>query len=401
MAATTSTLRVGMAGLGVASTQVLPAFGILKDIKVTAAADVRPEALDKFVEDFGGEAFHSVEDLCKSPNVDVIFVSTPNHFHAEHVIMAAEHKKNAIVEKPMALTVAECQSMVDAAKRNGVRLMQGHTKMAEAPVRLMGEIVRSGELGKLGMIHTWDYTDLIYRPRMPHELITEKGGGAVYLQAPHQVDIIRYVGGGMVRSVRGMMGDWVPARPTDGAYTAYIEFEDGTPATAVYNGYSHFDTAELHFWVGEGGTPRDPDTNFRARREILQAEIDHNEVELKSAMRYAGNSEGAYSHFDRTPQRRQPFFGITIVSCEKGDIRQSPDGLYIYGDGGKREIDLGSTERGRVAEMTEMHNAIKEDRDVFPSGEWGMATLEVTVGIIESSRQRKELYMTHQSPVRV
>jgi phthalate 4,5-cis-dihydrodiol dehydrogenase len=357
--------------------------------------------LDKFTEDFGGETFHTIEDLCKSPNVDVIFVSTPNNFHAEHVIMAAEHKKNVFVEKPMALTVDQCQAMVDAAKRNGVRLMQGHTKLSEAPIRRMGEIVRSGELGKLGMIHTWDYTDLIYRPRMPQELVTEKGGGAVYLQAPHQVDIVRYVGGGMVRSVRGMMGDWIPSRPTDGAYTAYLEFEDGTPATAVYNGYSHFDTAEFHWWIGEGGTPRDPETNVKARREIAEAERVGNEVELKSQMRYAGQSEGAYSHFEVRSERKQPFFGLTIVSCEKGDIRQSPDGLYIYGDDGIREVSLGNQPRGRVAELNEMYNAIMEDRDVFPSGEWGMATLEVTVGIIESARQRKELYLTHQSPVRV
>ena len=62
------------------------------------------------------------------------------------MILLAEHEKNVIVEKPMALTVAECQAMVDAARRNGVRLMQGHTKMLDAPVRKMGEIVRSGEL---------------------------------------------------------------------------------------------------------------------------------------------------------------------------------------------------------------------------------------------------------------
>ena len=94
---------------------------------------------------------------------------------------------------------------------------------------------------------------------MPHELVTEKGGGAVYLQAPHQLDVIRFVGGGMVRSLRGMVGNWVPSRPCDGAYTAYLEFEDGTPATAVYNGYAHFDTGELAAMVvGKGGQTATP-----------------------------------------------------------------------------------------------------------------------------------------------
>ncbi len=400
MAATTKTLRVGMCGLGVASTQVLPAFSVLTNVKVTAAADVRQEALDKFASQFGGETYLSVEEMCKSPNVDCVFVSTPNHLHAEHVIMAAEHKKQIIVEKPMAVTIAECEAMNAAAKRNGVRLMQGHTKMAEAPVRMMGEIVRSGELGKLGMIHNWNYTDLIYRPRMPHELITAKGGGAVYLQAPHQVDILRYIGGGMVRSVRGMIGDWRPERPTDGAYTAYLEFEDGTPATAVYNGYGHFDSAELHFWVGEGGQSRDPETNPKAIREIKHAEAEGDEAERKSAMRYAGAGEGAYSHFDRNRPRHQPFFGITIVSCEHGDVRQSPRSLLIYGDDKKWAVPVAAGERGRAAELEELYQAVTQDRPIFHDGRWGEATLEVVLAIMQSARERRELRMSHQVAVR-
>jgi phthalate 4,5-cis-dihydrodiol dehydrogenase len=403
MAATTKQLRLGFCGLGVASTQVLPAIRGLDYIKVAAAADLRQEALDHFASEYGGETFTSVEDMCKSPNVDVIRVATPNHLHAEHTIMACEHKKHVIVEKPMAVTVAECEAMVAAAKRNGVLLMQGHTKCQEAPFRTMGELVRSGEFGKLGMIHTWNYNDLVYRPRMPQELDPNRGGGAVYLQAPHQLDILRFIGGGMVRSVRGMTSDWIPDRPTDGAYTAYLEFEDGTPATAVFNGYAHFDTAELHFWIGEGGTPRDPDTNFRVRAKLKQAAQAGNEVEWKETMRYAGggdNGEGAEAASSQG-QRRQPFFGITVVSCEKADIRQSPDGLFIYGDDGKREVVLDNRMRGRGAELNEMYHAVMEGRDAFPSGEWGMATLEAVVGIVESAQQRKEVMMTHQCPVRV
>ena len=191
--------------------------------------------------------------------------------------------------------------------------------------------------------------------------------------------------------------NWIPNRSCD----AYLEFEDGTPATAVYNGYAHIDTAELHFWVGEGGQNRDPETGIRSRARIKQAAVDGNEIALKTAMQYAGRAEGEFSHFDTATPRRQPFFGITIVSCEKGDIRQSADGLLIYSDEGKYEISLKGAEPGRVREMNEMYDSIIEDRPVFPSGEWGMATLEATVAIIESGRQRKELYMSHQCPVRV
>ena len=400
MATSAKQLRLGFCGLGVASTQVLPAIHGLDYIKVAAAADPRQEALDRFAAEYGGETFTSLEGMCQSPNVDVIRVATPNHLHKEHVIMAAEHKKHVIVEKPMALTVGECEEMVAACKRNGVLLMQGHTKCQEAPFRTMGEMVRSGEYGKLGMLQTWNYNDLIYRPRMPQELDVDRGGGSLYLQGPHQLDIIRFIGGGMVKSVRGVVGDWIPDRPTDGAYTAFLEFEDGTPATVVFSGYGHFDSAELHYWIGEGGTERDPDTNRKAHEAIKDAVERGDEAERKETMRYAGSREGDYSQ--QTPRelvQHQPFFGITLVSCEKADIRQSPEGLYVYGNEGKEEIILEDRMRGRGAELTEMYHGMVENRDVFPSGEWGMATLEAVVAIKESSLLHKEITLTHQSPV--
>ncbi|HLH22288.1 MAG TPA: Gfo/Idh/MocA family oxidoreductase [Chloroflexota bacterium] len=388
-------LRFGIAGLGVASTQILPYLVNNPQARIVAASDVRRAALDQFERDFGGETFLSVEELCRSPNVDALYVCTPNHLHAEHVICAAEHGKHVIVEKPMALTLDECEAMNTAAERNGTYLLCGHTHSFDAPIRKMREIVQSGELGRLGMIHTWNYTDLMYRPRMPHELDTRRGGGAVFIQGPHQVDVVRLLGGGLVRSVRGSAAIWDESRPSEGAYTAFLEFEDGTPATIVYNGYAHFDTAELHYWVGEGGQPRDPNTNFQTRAR-LRAVAD--EASLKESMRYAGERAGDFAHLHDDAERHQPFFGITLVSCQRGDLRQSPDGLYLYGDDGKREIPLERMGSAREAEINELYQAVVNDRPVFHDGRWGEATLEVCLAIYESARERRDVLMQHQVP---
>jgi phthalate 4,5-cis-dihydrodiol dehydrogenase len=389
-------LRVAMAGLGVASTQILPHLARHPHVQVAGAADVRPDALEKFAREFGAETFASVEDLCKSPNVDAVYVCTPNHLHAEHVIMAAEHRKHAIVEKPMALSIEECEAMNAAAERNGVQLLCGHTHSFDPPIRKMREIVRGGELGRLTMINTWDYTDLMYRPRMPHELDTSKGGGAVFIQAPHQVDVVRLIGGGLVRSVRAYTGVWDESRRAEGAYVAYVEFEDGTPSTIVYSGYAHFDTAELHWWVGEGGQYRDPETNFQTRARLRQVA---DEAPLKESMRYGGTREGGFAHLrEEDAEIHQPFFGITLVSCQRGDLRQSADGLYIYGDQGKHEVTLPRAANARDAEMDELYEAVAHDRPVFHNGRWGEATLEVCLAIHESARQRKEISLSHQVP---
>jgi phthalate 4,5-cis-dihydrodiol dehydrogenase len=388
-------LRMGMAGLGVASTQILPPLLSLPCIKITAAADTRADALEKFRAAYGGEAFNSVEAMCDSSNVDAVYIATPNQLHARHVTAAAERGKHVIVEKPMALSIAECEAMNEAAAKHGVKLLCGHTHSFDPPIRKVRKIVTSGELGKLCMIHSWNYNEFMYRPRMKHELATSCG--VVLNQGPHHVDIARLIGGGMVRSVRAMTGIWDKARAHEGSYTCYLEFEDGTPATLVYSGYGFFDTAELFSWVGEGGQHREPETNLKVRRQLRALGSAEEEEKLKEAMRFGGQREGEYSHV-WSGERKQPFFGFTLVSCERGDIRQTPDGLFIYGETEKREISLEAGRRGREAEVEELYNAVVHNRPVFHDGRWGTATLEVCLAMLESAKERKEIFLSHQVP---
>ena len=386
---------MGMAGLGVASTQILPAVSRLPYLQITAAADLRADALSKFRKEYDAAAFSSVEEMCRSSDVDFIYIATPNQLHAEHAITAATHKKHVIVEKPMAMSLEECETMNAAAEKYGVKLLCGHTHSFDPPIRKIREIVKSGELGKLCMINTWNYNEFMYRPRMKHELATSRG--VVLNQGPHHVDIVRLIGGGMARSLRAMTGIWDKARGYEGSYTCYLEFEDGTPATLVYSGYGFFDTAELFSWVGEGGQYREPETNLKVRRRLREVRSAEDEERLKEGMRFGGRREGEYSHL-WSGERKQPFFGFTLVSCEKGDIRQTPTGLFIYGENDKREIDLPVGSRGREAEIEELYNAVVHKRPVFHDGWWGEATLEVCLAMLESAKERKEILLSHQVP---
>ena len=388
-------LRLGFAGLGVASTQILPALSGFPTIKLTAAADIRKEALKKFHEEFDVAVFDSVEKMCESPDVDAVYVATPSHLHAEHAIAAVRKKKHVVVEKPMALTLAECKAINAAVEEHGVKLLCGHTHSFDAPIRKIREIVSSRQLGRLRMIHSWNYNEFMHRPRMKHELATTRG--VVLNQGPHQVDIVRLIGGGKVRSVRATTGTMSPSRPHEGNYVCYLEFEDGVPATLVYSGYGFFDTAELFGWIGEGGQRRDPETNLKVRRKLHSIANPEEEASHKEAMRYGGQKQGELSHWWQG-ERKQPFFGFTLVSCEKGDIRQTADGLCIYGEEGKEEITLPQGKRGREAELEELCQAVFNDKPVFHDGHWGMATLEVCLAILQSSEEGREIPLSHQIP---
>src|SRR5262249_60224070 len=120
---------------------ILPPISTLPFIKIAGAGDSRTDALAKFRETYKGETFASVEEMCASSNVDAIYVATPNQLHAQHAITAANHKKHIIVEKPMALSIKECEAMNEAAEKNRVNLLCGHTHSFDPRIRKILDIV--------------------------------------------------------------------------------------------------------------------------------------------------------------------------------------------------------------------------------------------------------------------
>ncbi len=387
-------VRFAIAGLGAAGCMMIPALLKHPYIKITAAADTDPAPLEKFRADFQAETFLSIEELCKSPRVDAIYIATPTQHHIEHALMALERRKHVVLEKPMALTLADADAMIAGAERSGVQLVVGHSHSFELPIRKIREIVRSGELGRLRMLHNWYFTDWIYRPRNAEELDTQLGGGVTFRQGSHQFDILRLIGGGLVRSVRAMTGVWDVRRPTEGGHVVYLEFEDGTAATAVYSGYDRFHTAELTFGIGEQGQPVDGSVYGRGRKALRSVGSAEAETALKrSTVRYGGSRAQPRSGTAPHP----PFYGMTLVSCEKGDIRQSANGLFIYGEEEKREIPLPSDETGRDAVVRELYEAVVNARQPAHGGRWGKANLEVCLAVLASARERREVFLSHQT----
>jgi phthalate 4,5-cis-dihydrodiol dehydrogenase len=415
LASSGDVLKIGIAGLGEAVTEFLPDYVKHPRVKVTAGADFRPAALDRFEQEIKGRVYRTFEEICQSSDVDIVYIATPHELHAQHTLTALECGKHVIVEKPMALTVEDCDRMNDEADRRGLKILCGHNHSYDVPIRKMREIIRSGELGPLCMVHTWNYNDFMVRP-YPNSAI-ETSRGVVLNQGPHQIDIVRVLGGGRVRTVRARTMTWDRSRPGEGAYTCYLEFEDGVPATLVFNGYGFFDTAELFGWIGESGAARYPGKHVGARRnyqEILVLSEDEREQrleELKTRMRYgdvglgerpqmpAGWEKGGYRPGIDPDVKRQPFFGLTLVSCEKGDIRQSQDNLIVYGDE-IREVPLEKGVRRRNGEIDELYDCLVHGRPLLHDGRWGAATVEVCVAMLRSTAERKEIQLTRQVPFR-
>jgi len=375
-------LRLGIAGLGAASRQILAVRSGV--IELAAAADIRPAACEEFQKKYGRVAFPTVEALCQS-DIDAVWIATPNVFHAEHTVIAAQCGKHIIVEKPMAVTLEEAERMVTAAKRHRVKLLQGHSKIYGPALRKMREVVASGRLGRVIQINSWNSNDWLQRPRLASEIDTKIGGGVCMRQGPHQADIVRYLGGGLVRSLRAITGRADPNFSTEGDYTVLMEFDTGAAATMVFNGYGYFDAAELTWGIGEGG------------RRLDEAQASAPKSRLAGAVDQQTKYKSPRSTEERAGRARnaQSFFGLTIVACERGTIRQSPQGLFVYTERGRQEIAC-PPDPGRAAELQELQEAIEQDRAPFPDGRWGKATLEVCLAMLQSSHERREIALSHQ-----
>jgi phthalate 4,5-cis-dihydrodiol dehydrogenase len=389
-------LRLGIAGLGRAFTLMLPTLGAHPRIELAAAADPREDARRRFTGDFARPAYETVAQLCADPEVDAVYVATPHQNHAEHVVAAASRGKHVLVEKPMALTLAETTEMIDAARRAGVHVVVGHSHSFDAPVRLAREIVASGDVGRARMITALYFTDFLYRPRRPEELDTSRGGGVVFSQAAHQVDIVRLLGGGLVKSVRTASGAWDPSRPTEGAYATLLSFEDGGFASLTYSGYGHFDGDELCGWVSEIGRAKDPAAYGTARLALARVSDPIAEAAAKQARNYGGaNYTGAAPE---APWHEH--FGLLVVSCEKADLRPTPQGVMVYGDTVREFRQLPRPVVPRAEVIDELCDAALEGKPPVHDGEWGRATLEVCLAMLRSAREGREIGLQHQVPAR-
>ena len=391
---TKRTLKLGIVGLGRAFTLMLPTFVHDGRVKLVGATDPIAAARAQFEKDFGAPSYESIAALCANPAVEALYIASPHQFHAEHVRLAASFGKHVLVEKPMALTVNECSAMIEAARNAGVHLIVGHSHSFNTPIRRTRELIDSGRYGAVKMIHALNFTDFLYRPRRPEELDTAAGGGVIHSQATHQMDIVRLLGGGLVRSVRALTGAWDAARPTEGAYSALLGFEGGAFASATYSGYGHYDSDELLGNIGEMGQAKNPADYGAARKRLQGAASSAGESALKAARNYGGS---LYTAGTALPAGlRHQHFGHIIVSCEKADLRPGPQEIAIYADHEKTVEALPAPAIPRQEVIDELYAAVVNDKPALHSGEWARATTAVCLALLESARSGRDCAPPHQ-----
>jgi predicted dehydrogenase len=186
-------LSVGFIGTGNIARSHMEAIKALEQIEIAAVMDVDFSRAQATSEEFGGRACANMDDLLVDESVQAVHVCTPHYQHVDQVVAAARAGKHVLVEKPMALTVADCDRMIVASKEAGKLLMVGQALRYWPIYRQVREMVRSGKIGAVGHQMRRRYSR--FDPGEGHwYLDPEKGGNCVlYAFGPHEYDVLHWM----------------------------------------------------------------------------------------------------------------------------------------------------------------------------------------------------------------
>lgn len=237
---TTDPLRFGIIGFGrFAEKAIAPAIRATAGARLTAIQKRSLGEATRKAKEFGIPlAFASVEELVRHPDVDAVFIASANSAHHGEAVAAACAGKHVLLEKPMAVTVAEAEDIIAACHSADVRLMVGHMVRLSPAVRRVRDLVAAGTLGTV----TYARADFVYDGRLSHRpwLVDRRvaGGGPLYDIGVHCLDTLRCVLGREVLAARAVLEPEPTEAETERTAQVALRFEGGVVGSV----YCSFDS---------------------------------------------------------------------------------------------------------------------------------------------------------------
>lgn len=325
-------IRVGLNGCGGMGKGLISQLVTIEGAELVGGADCFEESRIKFADEYQVPVYESLTDMLAGANLDAVVVATPNKFHCPNTVEAAQAGKHVFCEKPMALTLKDCQAMIDACRDAGVKLQIGQVLRYLPDFKHAIDVVQAGEIGQArhGLIcrysapradwgHTW---------RDDVEIV----GHHLFEVSVHEIDFMRCIFGKPV-AVSGWdvaMRDETPLWSQ--ATTGMIEFESGAVCVLIEGMFNAIGRSEVEISGSEG------------------------------AIRFSWGQQFIYKSLAGKADYTKP-------SSEIGE----------------------GVENGLRRELREWLEAIANDTPTTIPGEEGMANIELALAILESSKRKCRL----------
>ncbi|SNR85262.1 UDP-N-acetyl-2-amino-2-deoxyglucuronate dehydrogenase [Anaerovirgula multivorans] len=333
-------VRIGLVGCGRISKNHFTAIRKLQDVKIVGCCDIIGERAKEAAKTYNIPYWTTnYEDLLKREDIDLISICTPSGLHPEHGIMAANHGKHVLTEKPMAVRLADADKLIKACDQNNVLLFVVLQNRLNPSIQMVKKAIDSGRFGKLFMIVANVFWS---RPQEYYDLAEWRGtwdldGGAFCNQASHYVDLVQWFGG-PVASVMAQTDTLARKIEAEDTGSAIIKFHSGCIATINVSMLTYPRNLEGSITIiGEKGTAR---VGGIAANEILHWE----------------------------------FSDTVDADAIVNEFSTHPDSVYGFGHDAYYQSVI--------------HSVIKEEKPLI-DGDAGRKSLELIESIYVSSRKQK------------
>jgi len=224
-------LTWGLVGcVDISRKRVAPALRDIPFCEFAAVTRARAELVESFAREFGARSWYGTyEELLADKSIEAVYIATPVNLHCEQTIAAAEAGKHILCEKPMGMDTTECDRMMDAAIKNGVKLGIAYYRHFYPVVGRIKDIIASGEIGKpvFTQINAFEFFDPA--PDNDRYWFIEKeksGGGPMFDFGCHRIEVLLNIFG-PVASVTGFVDTLVLDREVEDTGTAFFRFASG------------------------------------------------------------------------------------------------------------------------------------------------------------------------------
>jgi predicted dehydrogenase len=224
-------LTWGLVGCGdIAQRRVAPALKDLPDCRLHAVARSRSDLAESSAKEFGAsKGYGTWENLLLDQEIEAVYIATPVYLHAQITIAAAEAGKHVLCEKPMAMNPTECDVMIAACKKHGVKLGIAYYRHFYPVVDRVKALMGSGNLGVIvySQINAFDHFNP--KPTEARYWLMEKnksGGGPLFDFGCHRIEIFLNLLG-RVKTVKGFCSNVLFVREVEDTCTAIFRFDSG------------------------------------------------------------------------------------------------------------------------------------------------------------------------------
>jgi predicted dehydrogenase len=223
-------IRTALVGCGKVGTIHAAVLSSLPESELVGVCDAHADRAAAFAQRYDTNAFTDVAIMLREAKPHVLVVGTPHPLHAAPVIEAARHGVSALVEKPLAASLGDCDAMLEAARAAGTKLGVISQRRFYEPVQRMKNAIDAGKIGRpmLGVFQMYSWRDEAYYRSDPWRGRWDtEGGGVLVNQSPHMLDLLHWFMG-EIDEITGVWGNLNhPTIEVEDTALATIRFKSG------------------------------------------------------------------------------------------------------------------------------------------------------------------------------